>query len=100
MAEIALEEDKLRELISEEVKKTLALTFQDVDEVRKSPAGGIIRLEEEVKGIRKEIGVIRNEIEVIKSTMATKTTLNYLIALNIAMLGLIGSLVVKFLFLM
>jgi len=90
---MAINETRLRELISEEVKKNLSLTFQDIEEVRRSPAGGIIRLEEEMKGIRREI-------ESIKTTMATKTTQNYLIALNIAMLGLIGSIVVKFLFLM
>jgi hypothetical protein len=113
MAEISINETRLRELISEEVKKNLSLTFQDIEEVRRSLAGGIIRLEEEVKGIRREIDEIkvtmatkeevkgvRREIDTIKATMATKTTQNYLIALNIAMLGLIGSIVVKFLFFM
>jgi hypothetical protein len=85
MAEISINETRLRELISEEVKKNLSLTFQDIEEVRRSLAGGIIRLEEEVKGIRREIDEIkltmatkeevkgiRREIDAIKVTMATK----------------------------
>jgi len=100
MAEISINETRLRELISEEVKKNLSLTFQDIEEVRRSPAGGIIRLEGEVKSMRREMETLGREIENIKATMATKTTQHYIVALNMAMLGLIGSIVVKFLFFM
>jgi hypothetical protein len=47
----AVDEKKLEDLIDKAVQKHLKLTFEDVEEVRRSPAGGIIRLETRLDAI-------------------------------------------------
>jgi len=99
MPEMIFDEEKLRELIAQEVKKSLVLTVEDMDEVRKSPAGAIIRLEGKVEKLDLKIENLRETVDEIKSTMATKSTQNLLIVLFLAMLGMMGSLFVKIFFL-
>lgn len=61
MANITVDEKRLEELIEKVVQKHLKLTFEDMEEVRRSPAAAIVRLE--------------TRVETIEKTMATKEDL-------------------------
>ena len=58
MADITVDEKRLGELIDEAIQKHLRLTLEDMEEVRRSPAAAIVRLE--------------TRVEAIEKTMATK----------------------------
>ncbi|MFQ6115881.1 MAG: hypothetical protein ACE5NG_17615 [bacterium] len=58
MANTTIDEKHLEELIEKAVQKHLKLTFEDMEEVRGSPAGAIVRVE--------------TRLEAIEKTMATK----------------------------
>ena len=45
MADITVDEKRLGELIDEAIQKHLRLTLEDMEEVRRSPAAAIVRLE-------------------------------------------------------
>lgn len=53
MADITVDEKRLEELIEKVVQKHLKLTFEDMEEVRRSPAAAIVRLETRVEAIEK-----------------------------------------------
>jgi len=67
-AEVLIDEQRLQELIEKTVQKQIRLTVEDVDEVRRSPAGTILRLETRVEAIEKnmatkaDIAILRTEI--------------------------------------
>lgn len=85
MAEIKIDEERLRELIEESVQKHLKLTIEDMDEVRRSPAAAIVRIETRLDAIEKyleknvaprtELIDLRSRVENIEENMATKTDL-------------------------
>ena len=51
METIALEEKRLEELIEKTVRKHLKVDLQDMDEIRRSPAASIIRIESRLDSI-------------------------------------------------
>jgi hypothetical protein len=53
--ETTIDEQKLGELIDRAVQKHLKATFQDMEEVRRSPAGAIIRVEARLEAIEKNM---------------------------------------------
>jgi len=53
--ETTIDEQKLSELIDQAVQKHLKATFHDMEEVRRSPAAAIIRLEARVEAIEKNM---------------------------------------------
>ena len=53
--ETTIDEQKLSDLIDRAVQKHLKATFQDMEEVRRSPAGAIIRLEARLESIEKNM---------------------------------------------
>lgn len=85
MAEIKIDEERLRELIEESVQKHLKLTIEDMDEVRRSPAAAIVRIETRLDAIEKyleknvaprtELIDLRSRVENIEENMVTKTDL-------------------------
>jgi hypothetical protein len=64
MAEqMVVDESKLQEMIALEVAKALRSGFQDMDEIRKSPAGAIIRVEAELENLRENVEVIEEKVD-------------------------------------
>ncbi|GEM_PF-6230075 len=62
MATITVNENQLEEVVSKVVQQHLKLTFQDMDEVRKSPAGAIVRLETKIESLADDVGDLKVEI--------------------------------------
>jgi hypothetical protein len=95
MATITVDEEKLEEVVEKVVEKKLSLTFQDVDEVRKSPAGAIIRIEGKIEKIE-------DQIKDIKENMATKDEVHSIKTLVYwaagIMIGLLISIEIKIFF--
>jgi uncharacterized protein involved in exopolysaccharide biosynthesis len=50
-----VDEKKLEELVEKAVKKHIRLTFEDVDEMRRSPAGALIRIESALNALEARI---------------------------------------------
>lgn len=83
----AEEVEGLRELITQVVREERVLFYprplvEDMEELRQSPAGAVIRLEEKVDrlgedlgDIKEELGDIRAEMAGIRAEMATKAEL-------------------------
>ena len=78
MAEITVEETHLREIVGELVQKHLKSSIEDVEEVRRSPAGTILRLEERVEFIQRnmatkaDVANLKTRVDEIEKNMATK----------------------------
>jgi molecular chaperone GrpE (heat shock protein) len=62
MSTITVDENQLEEIVSKVVQQHLKLTFQDMDEVRKSPAGAIVRLETKIESLTDAVDELRAEI--------------------------------------
>jgi len=62
MSMITVDENQLQEVVSKAVQQHLKLTFQDMDEVRKSPAGAIVRLETKIESLADEVGELKAEV--------------------------------------
>jgi 5'-deoxynucleotidase YfbR-like HD superfamily hydrolase len=106
MSTITIEEDQLEEIVSKVLQKHLKSTFQDVDEVRKSPAGAIVRLETKIESLvtraefKEEIGNLRTEFKDTYGNLNARlakveSRLNLLVALFVATFGIFASLLVK-----
>jgi len=109
MSTITVNENELEEVVSKVVQQHLKLTFQDMDEVRKSPAGAIVRLETKMESLatsaelREEIGTPRAEYKAGYSNLSTRqarveSRLNLLVALFMATFGVMTSLLIKLIF--
>jgi len=53
--ETILKTDEFKKAIREIVREQMSQTYQDMDEIRRSPAGSIIRIEEEIKSIKQNM---------------------------------------------
>jgi DNA repair exonuclease SbcCD ATPase subunit len=60
---MVVDESKLQEMIAREVARALKSSFQDMDEIRKSPAGAIIRVETELENLREKVEVIEEKVD-------------------------------------
>ncbi len=95
MATMNVDEKRLKELVKKAVEEHLKLTLEDMEEVRRSPAAAIVRLEtrlegleryieknmatrEEVAMLRGDITDLRSRVENIEENMATKGDLGRL----------------------
>jgi len=63
-------EDFLRTIVREEIART-PLT-EDVEQLKKMPAGVVIRLEEQIKTIAEDVGEIKSQISNLESRMMAK----------------------------
>jgi len=61
-----IDEKRLRTLIDEAVQKHMRITIEDIEDVRRSPAGVLVRLENKVEYIEKKT-------ETIEKNMATRS---------------------------
>jgi histidinol dehydrogenase len=66
MSTITIDEQKLEEVAEKVIDKKLSLTFQDMEEVRKSLAAATIRLEGKFEKIEEEIKTIKEDIKELK----------------------------------
>ena len=62
MSTITVNENQLEEVVSKVVQQHLKLTFQDMEEVRRSPAGAIVRLETKIESLADAVGELKAEI--------------------------------------
>lgn len=62
MSTITVDENQLEEIVSKVVQQHLKLTFQDMDEVRKSPAGAIVRVETKLESLAEAVEQLKAEI--------------------------------------
>ena len=62
-------EDLLRTIVREEIAR-LRLA-EDVERLKRTPAGVVIRLEEQVKRIAEDVREVRSQINNLKNHMAT-----------------------------
>ena len=63
MPTVSIDEAKLEELIEKTVQNHLKMTFEDMEEVRRSPAGAIIRIEEPFDGLDRRIDGLERRLE-------------------------------------
>lgn len=62
MSTLTVDESQLEQIVSKVVQQHLKMTFQDVDEVRKSPAETIVRLETKIESLADAVEELRVEI--------------------------------------
>jgi len=100
-----LKKDEFKKVVSEIVREQMSHTYQDMDEIRRSPAGSIIRIEEEIKALKQQTSAIEHKLVTIEQKMATKDEIKALegkitliTGLIFVMLTLYGALVVKLIF--
>jgi len=62
MSTLTVDESQLEQIVSKVVQQHLKMTFQDVDEVRKSPAETIVRLETKIESLADAVAELRVEI--------------------------------------
>ncbi len=55
--------DLIREQVRIAIQENTRPDLQDVEEVRRSPAGTLIRLEEQVKGVDSKVDQLRSEMD-------------------------------------
>ncbi len=53
--ETILKTDEFKKAIRDIAREQMSQTYQDMDEIRRSPAGSIIRIEEEIKSIKQNM---------------------------------------------
>jgi len=63
-------EDYLRTILRQEM--TNPPLDEDVEKLKKTPAGAVIRLEEQVKAVAEDVGEIKSQIGHLESRMNTK----------------------------
>jgi len=146
MAEqMVVDESKFQEMIAREVTKILRSGYQDMDEVRKSPAGAIIRVDAKLENLQEKVEIIEGKVDRlsaqveayraetkqenvalraemaknneslraemaknidplridnqnIRNEMATKSHINLIYGLLIALVGFVGTIIVKLFF--
>lgn len=88
--------------VIEIVQEILSSRIEDVDEIRKSPAGRVLIIEAEVKNINEKIDRLDNRIAEVKNDLKNEiqSSRNLTLALFVALLGLVGSIVIKIFFFM
>lgn len=114
--ETLLKTDRFKKVVSEIVREQMGQTYQDMDEIRRSPAGSIIRIEEEIKSIKQNMVTkeefrnkftelegrfigIEGRFNGIEGRMSgLEDRLNLLTGLIFVMLTLYGALVIKLIF--
>ncbi|MFQ5641447.1 MAG: hypothetical protein ACE5IR_26015, partial [bacterium] len=69
MAEERLTEERVRSLVQETVQEYLTARVDDVDEIRKSPAGRILILETEIKNLNKKVDRLDEKIESFRAEL-------------------------------
>ena len=69
--ETIVKQDEFKEVIRAVVREELDQSFQDMDEIRRSPGGAIIRIEEDIKSMKQRIATI-------EQNMATKDDIKLL----------------------
>ena len=99
MAEITIDESKLKDLIDEAVQERLKLTLEDMEEVRKSPAVAIIRLEGKVDSIQQNMvtkAEFREEMSKLDTRIGKLETMQkLLIALYFSIFAMLGAMMAK-----
>jgi len=63
-------EEFLRTIVREEIARPPLA--EDVEQLKKTPAGAVIRLEEQVKTVAEDVGEIKSQISNLESRMETK----------------------------
>lgn len=102
MAKVTIDEERLRELIEESVQKHLKLTFEDMEEVRRSPAAAIVRLETRLDGIEKNMAtkaeLANLRLEFGERIAKVETGQKIMFGVFLSMLGAIIAMLVKLVF--
>lgn len=98
MPDEPLTEQKVKEI----VEKYLSTRLEDVDEIRKSPAGRVLIIETEVKNLNQKMDRLEQNLNSVKSELKREIhgSKNLSVGLFLAILGLIGSVFVKVFFFM
>ena len=98
MAAQTLTEERVKEIIHQ----YLSAHLEDVDEIRRSPAGRVLIIETEVKNLHDKVDRLDSKIDSVKNELKHEihSAKNLTVALFVALLGLVGSLVVKLFFFM
>jgi len=91
MAEITVEESRLIEIVDELVRKYIKSSIDDVEEVRRSPAGTILRLEERFEFIQKNMAT-QAQVMALQADVANLETRVVAIEQNMATQSEVASL--------
>ncbi len=73
--ETIIKKDEFKKVIREVVREELDQSYQDMDEIRRSPGGAIIRIEEDIKSMKQRIATIeqnmatKDDLRVIEDTI-------------------------------
>jgi len=110
--ETPLKTDDVKRMIREQIREQLGQSLQDMEEIRRSPAASIIRIEEEIKSI-KQVMVTKEEFKTLEGSVkglegrfiglegkfsGLEGKVNLIIGLIFTLITLYGALVVKFIF--
>lgn len=93
-----LKKDEFKKVVSQIVREQMTQTYQDMDEIRRSPAGSIIRIEEEIKALKQQTSIIEQKMATKDEIKALEGKINLITGLIFVMLTLYGALVVKLFF--
>jgi hypothetical protein len=118
-----LKSDEFKTLLRDLVREQMTQTYQDMDELRRSPGASIIRIEEEIKSIKQRVSSMeqnmatKNELQALEAKMTGRFEglegrleglegrfkglegrINLITGLMFVMLTLYGALIVKLIF--
>lgn len=102
MFEITIDEKRLEELIEKTVQKHLKSSLEDMEKVRHSPGGAIVRLEARVESVEKNMATktdlanLRNELVGRIAKLETGQKLMFTVFLS--MFGAVIVMLVKLVF--
>jgi hypothetical protein len=68
--ETIIKTDEFKKAIRDIVREQMSQTYQDMDEIRRSPAGSIIRIEEEIKSIKQNM-VTKEDLRALEGRIMT-----------------------------
>lgn len=97
MPTITIDENRLEELINKSVQKHLETNLDDIEEVRRSPAGAIVRIETRLDAIEKNIEknvATKSDLASLKTELSERiakleTSLKLMFALLLSILALL-----------
>ncbi|UCE07505.1 MAG: hypothetical protein JSW07_05570 [bacterium] len=66
--ETIIKTDEFKKVVSQIAREQISHAYQDMNEIRRSPAGSIIRIEEEIKSIKQNM-VTKEELRTLEGRL-------------------------------
>ncbi|NIR48028.1 hypothetical protein GWO43_06250 [candidate division KSB1 bacterium] len=102
MADITIDEKRLEELIDNAVQKRLKQTMEDMEEVRRSPAAAVVRLETRFDSLEKNVAtkgdLAELRTQLIERIAKLETGQKLMFTIFLSLFGAIIAMLVKLVF--